>query len=169
MSQSLQNVVAIHEAAHVVTRFVLFGNIDIIDYVSINPHGEYLGRNKEKTGQKIVEVTDAYDNEDDFFGENGYAFRECCYSLAGVIAEKVFFNLDAIPLGGATQDLESLHSFLGMVCDTETIDALIEKAIPKTEQIIFENYGLIAEVADELMKAPDYRLDNSSIYSILAI
>lgn len=164
---SLSYCVAIHEAAHVVIRYTLLGNIDIIDYVSINQHGESLGRNKEITGKKIIELGNAYENDDNFLGVDGYAFKECCYSLAGVVAEKVVFGLETIPFEGAGEDLESLYCFLGMVCDTPTIDSLKQAAIPKTESLVRENIGLIERIADALMAAPDYRLNGSFISSIL--
>ena len=166
-AESTQYCIAIHEAAHLVVRYLLFGNIDIIEYVNIIPHGNSLGRNKEDFGKKNDECANAFDYDVDFFEFGGYAFKECCYSLAGAVAEKVFFNLENIPYDSASEDLGSLDSFIGLLCDEETFDSLVKDATPETEKIVRENIGLIKMIADALISTPEHQLDNHTLLDLL--
>lgn len=159
---------AIHESAHAVVRFLLMGNIDIIEYIDIVQEGESLGRNRENEKKKAEEMYEAYMDDLDFrtsLNRGGYFFNECCYSLAGVIAEKVIFCLDAIPWEGAQEDLISFENQTPI--KEEKIDCLIEKAIPETEALVEDSIEIINKLAASLLSAKDHKLDNAAILAVL--
>ncbi len=162
------HLVAIHEAGHLVVRYLMFGNIDIIKSVDIIETNRQLGRNYEDSGKKSKEMGIAYDNEDNFEEVGGYAYKECCYSIAGCIADKIQGNLDHIPWSNSDEDMESLYSFLGLVIGPdETIDALVEAATPKTEKLIRDNFHLVQKVADALVASPEKELSRDALLKIL--
>ena len=159
--------VAIHEAGHLVVRYLLFGNIDTVESVSVGFDGDSFGRNSENSGQKSKEFEDALDSVDVFCRVGGYAFNECCYSLAGVITDKVHAHMDTVPFENSDEDMFSLYSHLGMYLDSDEIDSLVKKALPTTEKIVNDNFGLITKVANALVAAPDHQLDNKALQDLL--
>ena len=185
---------AIHEAGHLVARYVLWGNIDTVEYVSIVPKGDLLGQVKEKGKQK--EIATAFDNDEDWYEIGGYPFRECCYSIAGVIAEKEILHLESVPWYTALDDLMGLdnqitdwdliRSFLGFVVENVDCDGDIlvrycpdpsslyydsgdvkPSAILATEELVSDNVELIKTVAEALLSAPKHQLDNPALLALL--
>jgi hypothetical protein len=163
--------IAIHEAGHLVAYYLLNGNIDIIKSVSVGIRdGEKdLGRVKEDSGAKLAEAFDLYyEDEEGFYKVGGCAFKECCYSLAGVIADKIFLNLDHIPFSHSCSDWFSIKGWLdNFPGDDSIIDSLVEAAIPETEKLVHANFDYIRKVADAIIAAPNHELDNPSLNALL--
>ena len=161
--------VAIHEAGHLVVRYLLFGNIDTIKSVSVGVRAGTSGRNQEDMLRKENEIMEAFYQGGDYCRVGGYAYNESCYSLAGVIADKVNEGLDHIPFYYSDVDMFSLYSFLGMYLrmDSDEIDSLVEKAIPETERIVNDNFEIIKRIADAVISAPGHDLDNKSLLRLL--
>ena len=127
-----------------------------------------MGVNKEDIVKKGIEFEEAIDEIPVFTQIGGYAYKECCYSLAGVIADKVRINLDHIPYSNSDVDMISLYSFLRQYLDTDIIDAVVEKAIPATEKLVIDNINMITKVADALVSAPNRQLDNAALNALLS-
>lgn len=159
--------VAIHEAGHLVVRYLLYGNIDTIDSVSVGPRSGSLGRNCENVAKKSEEFENALDTIEEFTKVGGYAYKECCYSLAGCIADKVYEKLDCIPYQNSDEDMLSLYSFLGQYLNSDEINKVVEKAVPDTEVIVSSNFSIIRQVADSLTGAPDKKLEKSELLLLL--
>ena len=163
--------IAIHEAGHLVAYYLLFGNIDIIQSVSagIRDGERNLGRVKEDSGAKLKEAFNLYyEDEEGFYKVGGYAFKECCYSLAGVITDKIFLSLDHIPFTHSCDDWFSIKGWLdNFPGDDSIIDSLVEAAIPETEKLVYANFDYIRKVADAIIAAPNHELDNPSLNALL--
>lgn len=156
--------VAVHEAAHIAMRYILFGNIDIIKGVSVGEKGGSLGRVTEDTKKKWEE----YENEmgEPTFDEvGGYAFKECCYSLAGVVADMINDGMQEIPYYNSDEDFESLYSFIGLSDDK--IDKLLEAATPHTIEIVEKNFQTVKQLATAIIEAPGMELSNDTLNKVL--
>ena len=140
---SFEYGVAVHEAAHVAMRYILFKNIDTIKSVSVGVRNGSAGRVKEDVKKKWEEYEDAM-CEPSFDQVGGYAFRECCYSLAGVVADMIFDGLQEIPYKNSVEDFDSLYSFIGLP-DGKT-DELLEAATPETIKIVKDNFQSIKTI-----------------------
>lgn len=141
---------AIHEIGHLVARWLLFGNIDTIKYVSLVQKGESLGRNKENTTLKIREAEYALDHND----EEAFFFNEYCYSYAGVIAEKEILGLPTLPIEAASIDLYSFESLTDAVAYIFNYESYESAAIEKTMALVRDNKDLILRIAEKIMTAP---------------
>lgn len=158
---------AIHEAAHLVARFVLFGNIDTINYVSLVQYGTSLGRNREYSGVRGRELDYAALYDDDFYTEASFARKEIGYALAGVLAEKLEFNLGAVPFEAASDDFYSIDNYLGMHYSEDEIAAFIEEEIVPTELLVKDNIEMIEKVAQALLSAYHHNLRHKSLVALL--
>lgn len=156
--------IAVHEAAHVAMRYILFGNIDTIKSVSVGVREGSIGRAKEDVKKKWEEYEFEI-CEPSFDKVGGYAFRECCYSLAGVVADMIFDGLQEIPYGNSDEDFISLYSFIGLQDDK--IDELLEAAKPGTIKIVKDNLQSIKQLAAAIIAAPGMELSNDSLNEIL--
>ena len=159
--------IAIHEAAHLVARFVLFGNIDTIDYVSLVPRGTSLGRNQELTGVKLREFDYAANYDNDFFDGASFARKETRYALAGVIAEKEEFGLDAIQFEAGGGDFESIDDYLGLHYSDDEISSFIEEEIAPTELLVKDNIEMIEKVAEALLLSHHHNMRHKSLVALL--
>lgn len=169
--------VAIHEAGHLVVHYLLFGNINIIKSVSLGNDGHSAGRNKEifvakteEVEESLAEVDGSPESIENYCRVGGFAFNECCYSLAGVVADKVHDCLDTVPFENSPDDMESLYQLFDYWTPLypSDVDSLVEKALPITEKIVRDNFGLITKVAEALLSAPDHKLDNGALQDLLA-
>lgn len=154
---------AIHEAAHVAVRYIMFGNIDIIKSVSVGVTSRSLGRVTEDTEAKYEEMMDAV--EEPLFMVGGFDYKECCYSLAGCVADMIFDGLQEIPFTNSYDDFTSFDSLLGLMPDQR--EEYIRIATPETIKIVRENFPAILELAAAIFAAPDMTLSHEQLNDIL--
>ena len=105
---------AYHEAGHVVTRYLLTGNIDQIESVDIikedGRHG-ICKSNKDAyelaAGHSIFEDI-LYCTVDGF----KVIFNEVCFSLGGGVSEMLYCGLKRLPRRGMSGDFDSVYAVL---------------------------------------------------------
>lgn len=162
-NHSWQYRVAIHEAAHVAVRYIMFGNIDIVKSVSVGETSSSLGRVTEDIEAKYEEYMDAM--EEPLYLLGGFAFRECCYSLAGCVADMIFNGLQEIPFTNSYDDFLNFEGFIGL--SENQREEYIKIATPETIKIVRENFPAIRELAAAIFAAPDMTLSHEQLNDIL--
>ena len=115
---------AYHEAGHIVTLYLLTGNIDRIDFVDIIAKKGRLGVCKDKKNSHIRENKEIFDK----FGENEYFdiydnieydtpegfktfFIEVCYALGGGISAMQYCGLKRLPRNSMGGDFDFINRF----------------------------------------------------------
>ena len=167
MENSSASQTAIHEAGHIVVRYLLYGNIDIIDYADIVPGEGALGRCKEN-GLKYKEMTEAFETEDNLSAEGGWAFKECCYSYAGVLAVNILTGGARGIWSSGFEDIESAeNNFRMLQLSAGEIKDIEDRALPYTTKLIKTNTALIRRIADELLIKE--RMDRQEIEELLKL
>ena len=154
---------AIHEAAHVAVRYIMFGNIDIVKSVSVGETSRSIGRVTEDIEAKYEEYMDAM--EEPLYLVGGFAFKECCYSLAGCVADMIFDGLQEIPFTNSYDDFLSFEEFIGL--STNQREEYIKIATPETMKIVKDNLQSIKQLAAAIIAAPGMELSNDSLNEIL--
>ena len=115
---------AYHEAGHVVTRYLLTGNIKEIERAHIIKTDDYSGACEYYKGAFLREDEEIFKN----FGEHKYydirsemnfdtfegfkfVFNEICCLLAGGISEMLYCELKRLPRSGMYGDRNDIYSF----------------------------------------------------------
>lgn len=170
---------ATHEAGHIVARYLLYGNIDNIDYVELtidNPEGRgncYIS----KDYKNISYLENAYSSLDKF----NEIFKYVCYTIAGIVAEKIHNGKKQLRLKKMVGDIYNLKREERLVrfgittldiksnkYDTTQMDNLIKVAVDFTIKLLssYKAKQLFSEIRNELLSDENIVADANSKYVV---